>query len=418
MTAIRECDALVVGGGSAGIAAAVSAARAGAKVILIEKYGFLGGMATAGMVGTVCGLYLRGAAADKPEPVPGPFAHEWAERLGAASSTRPVDVAGAPPVLPFDVWAFQRLADRIVAETPGLQTVLHATLTSAQREGDRVVAVEALVWDRKVVYRPRCVVDATGCATATALAGGPVQEDGDRQCAAVVLSIEGVGDRFEAQAARLSLLREVARARHGGRLSPDCRAVSLVPASSWRDRISLKIGLPPLEEGRPLDMTALEMKSRRGVEELWRFLVERAGCERCRLGRVATQVGVRVERRAKGRRVLTESDVLECRKFPDGVACGAWPIEEWGGEDRPRMASLPEGDWYEIPLDCLRVEGLENVFVAGRCLSATARAMASARVIATAMNTGWAAGLAAASQALGGDESDAVKRLRPRQASP
>ena len=95
-----------------------------------------------------------------------------------------------------------------------------------------------------------------------------------------------------------------------------------------------------------------------------------------------------------------------------GVARGCWPMERWTNSPRPEMTYFNELDYYEVPLDCLRAAELDNVFVAGRCLSAATGAMTSARVIGTAMATGWAAGTAAAFQALGRPLDEAVATIR------
>ena len=100
-----DCDVLVVGGGAAGIAAAVAAARSGSRTVLLESYGFLGGLATAGMVGTVCGIYHRSVAGDV-RYVCGGFPREWTERLAEACSSQPVEVLDGLYALPYDPWAF------------------------------------------------------------------------------------------------------------------------------------------------------------------------------------------------------------------------------------------------------------------------------------------------------------------------
>jgi hypothetical protein len=160
-------------------------------------------------------------------------------------------------------------------------------------------------------------------------------------------------------------------------------------------------------------MTRLELQARHLIGELRRFLIaETAAFSRSKLSRTPAQVGLRVGRVALGRATLSEDDVLSCRKFEDGIARGAWPIEVWDARRQPTMTCFPERDYYEIPLGCLITMNFANVFVAGRCLSATAKALASARVIATALATGWAAGAIAACQATGRERSEAVRRIR------
>jgi hypothetical protein len=154
------------------------------------------------------------------------------------------------------------------------------------------------------------------------------------------------------------------------------------------------------------------------LEPLRKFLVENVdACRNARLNSVAPQLGVRSGRRILGRARLSDEEVLNTRKFPTGIARGCWPMERWTTGPRPEMTYFAEGDYYEIPLDCLRPAELDNVWVAGRCFSATTGAMTSARVIGTAMATGWAAGTAAAFQAGGRSLEEAVAASRQSAAN-
>ncbi|MGB2987371.1 MAG: FAD-dependent oxidoreductase, partial [Phycisphaerae bacterium] len=224
---------------------------------------------------------------------------------------------------------------------------------------------------------------------------------------------------------RLSTLREIHRAATAGRLSPDCATASFVPGSLREGRVDIKLSLGASRLGwhgqnTPSNtpwrqMTELEVRARRQVQELADFMrQELPAFHKARLGRMFTQVGPRTGRRAQGRATLSETDVLDCRKSEDGVAWGTWPVEVWEQEASPRLTRLPEGEYYEIPLGCLQAADCECVWMAGRCLSAAPHALASARVIGTAMSTGWAAGAAAAHQASGRPLADAIVFLRGR----
>jgi len=114
----------------------------------------------------------------------------------------------------------------------------------------------------------------------------------------------------------------------------------------------------------------------------------------------------------EGRAKLANEDVLGGRKSDLGIARGCWPMERWTNGARPEVTFFGERDYYEIPLDCLRPATLDNLFTAGRCFSASAGAMTSARVIGTALATGWAAGTAAAFCALDQPLDQAVETIR------
>ena len=132
------CDVLVIGGGAAGVAAATAAGRAGAKVILLERYGFLGGLATTAQVGTICGLYLRDSTSAEAAPVAGGFANEFAGRLQSAGGTKPLRVDQGLWVLPYSPPVFARVADAVVGESGNVKLILHATVAEAWSENSRM----------------------------------------------------------------------------------------------------------------------------------------------------------------------------------------------------------------------------------------------------------------------------------------
>jgi hypothetical protein len=130
---------------------------------------------------------------------------------------------------------------------------------------------------------------------------------------------------------------------------------------------------------------------------------------------VANEAGIRVEARSTGKYILTEEDVLNCKKFDTAIAKGAWPIEEWGQDKRVQMRYFTEGDHYQIPAECLRSNAFKNLFFGGRNISATAGAIASARVMGTCLQTGYAAGKLAANYCVNGSEAAAIKALQQNQ---
>ncbi len=412
--AITSCDVLVVGGGAAGVAAAVAAGRAGAQVVLLERYGFLGGLATAAQVGTICGLYLRDTAHPKATPVAGGFIMEFAGRLERAAGASRIRLNNGLWVLPYPPPVFASLADALVSESEQVSVMLHTTVAEAQAEGPRLVEVRALAWNEPVALRPRAVVDCSGEATAAALAGAGVENGAGDQVPSLVFVMENV-DPGLAERGLLEVRRELRQAVEQGSLPALCERLALVPGTGADGHLALKINLAPASSDLPLwqQMTAWERQARALADELQRFLIANTACCRnARLSSVAPQLGIRSGRRIRGRATLADRDVLDARKSSQGIARGCWPMERWGNAPRPEMTFFNEGDYYETPLDCLRPVELDNVLVAGRCFSAAAGAMTSARVIGTALATGWAAGTAAAFQALGRPLDDAVATLR------
>lgn len=409
-----SCDVLVIGGGAAGIAAATAAGRAGARTLLLERYGFLGGLASAAWVGTICGLYLRDTTGANATPVSGGFPQEFASRLQTASGIPPLHVDSGLWVLPYHPPYFARVADAIIGETKNVTTILHATVAEAQAQNRQLNHVRALAWNEPLIFKPTTVVDCTGEATAAALAGANAENGGADQAPSLVFILENV-DSGLATRGLLEVRREIRRAIDNGSLPPICERLSLVPGAAAHGRIGFKLSLFPANPDQPLwqQITNWERESRALLEPLRQFLAENIpACKDARLHSIAPQLGVRSGRRILGRARLADKDVMEVKKSPFGIARGSWPMERWTKSPRPEMNYFAERDYYDIPLDCLRAVELDNVFVAGRCLSAETGAMTSARVIGTALATGWAAGTAAAFQAAGKPLDDAIASIR------
>jgi glycine/D-amino acid oxidase-like deaminating enzyme len=411
-----SCDVLVIGGGAAGIGAAVAAGRAGARTVLLERYGFLGGLASAAWVGTICGLYLRDAAGTEAAPVSSGFPQEFASRLQKDSGAKPLRADAGLWVLTYHPPDFVRVADAIVRESKNVTVLLHAIVAEAsvQNGNRRLDTVRALAWNEPLAISPATVVDCTGEATAAALAGAKAEDGATDQAPALVFVLENL-DPALAERGLLEVRRELHRAVETGILPPICERLSLVPGAAANGRMALKLSLFPAEPQTPLwrQITDWERESRAALEPLRKFLSENVpACRNARLHSVAPQLGVRSGRRILGRARLTDKDVLEAKKSPLGIARGSWPMERWTRSPRPEMKYFAERGYYDIPMDCLRAIELDNVFVAGRCLSAETGAMTSARVIGTALATGWAAGTAAAYQVAGKSLDEAIAAVR------
>lgn len=409
-----NCDVLVIGGGAAGVAAATAAGRAGARVVLLERYGFLGGLATTAQVGTICGLYLRDTTGKEATPVGGGFPLEFAELLQSAGGTKPLCVSRGLWVLPYFPPDFARTANAIIGETKNVTLILHATVGEVKTAGARLNQIRALAWNEPLWLHPAAVVDCTGEATAAALGGAASENAAMDQAPALVFVLERVDPGLAARGL-LEVRRELRVAVQNGSLPALCERLSLIPGSGGEGSFSFKLSLFPASPELALwqQVTNWEREARALLEPLVRFLnTHVAACKNARLASVAPQLGVRSGRRILGRARLSDEDVLGARKNALGIARGCWPMERWTASPKPEMTYFAEHDFYDIPVDCLRPLELDNVFVAGRCLSATTGAMTSARVIGTALATGWAAGTMAAFQALGRSLDEAVARAR------
>ena len=406
-------DVLVVGGGAAGIAAAVGAARNGSTVTLIERCGFLGGMATGALVGTICGLYFRSESKESRFICRG-FPREFGQRLAKFSDMQPVKYINGLHFLPYEPFAFRRLADVIVSEE-GIDLYLHTTMAGVDTQAGSVKSVHALAWDKPITIYPKSVVDCSGEATVAALAGGHTIESDCHQAAAIVFAMHGLKE-IEPYSLQMLLFRELKRAISDGTLPADCERLSIVPGSHVGNRIYFKLGLPDKVGQDVNKMTLFEIRSRSLIFEMVRFLRSSISTfSDAILSEVASQVGVRTGRRPVALTTLTGKDVLSCRKFDDGIAKGGWPIEKWEAEPKPAMQYFSLDDYYEIPSHALRSKDFQNLLFAGRNISATDTAIASARVIGTCLGTGYAAGTMAAFQSQGKKFALAIPQIRKEQ---
>jgi hypothetical protein len=395
-------DVVVVGGGASGLAAAVAASRAGARTALVERYGFLGGMATAGMVSTVCGLY-RTASAGPPEPLNDGFPEEFARRLSAMPGCEKPARRGRVLVLPYTPFAFACLSDELVTETPSLDVYLHAYLVGVETVGPRIDALRVLTWERTVELAAAAVIDTSGDAVVAHQAGAATETvpATDRQLLSLVFVLQGVAPEALEPGHRIGLLRTLVAAERAGRLPAGASNLQM-GGSAQPGELVCKLALGGLTDVRgPRDLlTAAEQEGRRRALAVAEFLKTLPPFARAFVSHAAPQVGVRESRRVVGRYQLTREDVLEGRRFDDGVARAGWPIELWEEGRLGATYEYPEGDRvYEIPLRSLRARDVDNLFVAGRCMSATHDALGSARVIGTCLAAGEAVGRAAASQA-------------------
>lgn len=400
----------MVGGGAAGVGAAVGAAKAGARVVLIERYGFLGGMATAAQVGTICGLFLRESTGAGTWAVQG-FPRELAERLAQRSDTEPMSWRHGLRFLPYEPFALRLLCDEVLQEH-GVDVRLHTSLIAVHGRPGGLTGVRALSWDRPLDLPCDALVDTTGTAAAATLAGASVRVDPVHQAPAIVFGLSGIGE-VERLGLRLALLRAVRRAVAAGDLPDQALALSIVPGSHRGEHVLLKLGLIGGLPDAPDAITLAEQEARRLVDRLTRVLRRHEPVfAKARLVDVSSQIGVRTGRRLVGRTELTDDDVLHARPSAEGVALGAWPVELWGEADQPEMIYPPEGAACEIPAGCLESVDRPGVYAAGRCLSARTRAIAAVRVIGTCLATGYAAGTLAAAHAAGRDRGEAIARAR------
>ncbi|MBK1882219.1 FAD-dependent oxidoreductase [Luteolibacter pohnpeiensis] len=392
-------DVAVVGGGSAGLAAAVTAARLGARTILLERYGFLGGMGTASLVHTFCGLYLQGEVGN-PVLANSGFAEEMARRMIAATGLGPIRM-GRVEVLPQHPVEFVNIADELVANEPHLTVRFHSEVVSVKRENS--------LWSFGLAGRggseflnAKALVDASGDAVvADFLECETEMTHAPRlQRPAYVFGIQGVVGFDDAM--RLRIAGTVVEGIRCGQLSKATLGLSF-RASGRAGEIFGTIDLTGGEDTAnydPLDAACLgqlELSGRRIASDAIRYLKENADhWSHAYVSHWPVRAGVRESRRWMGEYVLTGDDIRQSRRFEDEIALAAWPMEFRENAKGPKLKFPMDQKPAGIPLRCLKPKGMDGIFVAGRCISADHEAHASIRVMGTCFATGEAAGKAAA----------------------
>lgn len=417
-----DADVLVVGGGAAGVAAACTAAGHGLKVVLLERYGFCGGAAVAGLSGTICGLYLaRPDAAGGPQKVVTGFVDRFIATMRKRNGlTKPLRY-GETYTLVHDPLAWRESADELLADA-GVQVLLHTIVTGVHLEGgERITGVQAFTKQGTLDVRARLVIDASGDADVVAMAGldFTVGDQGKVQNPTMIFRVAGVDvPRFLAEYGDDSILPErvmkaIGEANAAGRHKLPRAKIFLFPTPRANELLcnSTRVVGADGRELNPLvaaDLTEAEIEGRKQVREYEAFYRESlVGCEHAFVIDTGVQVGVRQTRQIVGTARLSNDWVVNGRKSADAIARSPWPIELHSGT-KPRLSWLYD-DWYEIPLGCLVPHRGEGVFAAGRCLSAEHEAMASARVTAQCFSYGHAMGHAAA---LAVRESLGVREVR------
>ena len=350
-----QIDVAVVGSGAAGIAAAVTSARNGLATLLLDQRLSAGGTGGFSGLTTLCGCFD-----DQGRMLNEGFAREFVESV---TETRPVRM-GRVWVLPYRPQRFLEIAASLIEATRNLSTSWNTTVAKVTMDQQQITTVNGI--------RVGAVIDCTGTAEVARAAGADCLETTPAtQAPAILFPLCHVTRDLFSTAAMAQVLLPLARA-----------------------------GLPSLAFQQNLEPNTVTVKFNgpaARVQETIGFLRAKvSGFENCATPISEFTEARRAGRMIRGEYVLSGSDVLNAKKFPDPVARGSWPIEQWDPEGRVHLRYLPEGEFYEIPAASLRAAGIKNLFMGGKTISADVDAIASARVMGCCLATGAAAGLLAA----------------------
>jgi hypothetical protein len=417
-----EYDVAVLGGGPAGIAAAVAAARAGRRTLLVERYGFLGGMGTAAGVTNFCGLHanvhgemrrvVQGIASDLLARI---------DRLGGLNT--PHLVLGKIFAQAYDTAAYKIAADDLLVHHK-VNILFHALGAGVVMHDEKRINV-LLVETRagRQAIRADIFVDCSGDGDLAAWAGAPFEVgDGEGHILypSMMFRLNGIDPEKAGEAWR-TIPQLMEQAEASGTHKFPRKAAIVRPQRSgieWRvnfTQLARKDG-SAISGIEPDDLTRGEIEGRHQAVEAFKFLRTVPGFEKSYIVDIPPQLGIRETRRVKGGYRLSGDDVLGCASFADSIGVNGWPIEAHvAGDVIFKFPPIPESRGFnELPYRMLVPEGIDNLMVAGRCASMTHEGQSAARVSGACFAMGEAAGTAVA-LALSGNTSPhdiVVERLQ------
>jgi hypothetical protein len=400
---LGEYEVVVVGGGPAGIAAAIAAGRRGRSTILIERYGFMGGAGTAAGLSTFCGLHA--VVHGRHEQVVHGIADDILARLDAMNGlNRPhLTVRDQITAQSYDISAFKIAADELMAEA-NVKVLFHAFATAAVMDSDeRIDAVIVETKSGRGAVRGRLFVDGSGDGDLAAWSGVPFEVGdgaGNMLYPSTMFRINGVNPEQAGRAWELipSLMEE---AEKTGRRFPRKKPIVRPQRNpiEWRANLT-QIKNPDGTAVSGIDAEQLsygEVEGRRQCWDVFQFIKDATpGFADAYIVEIAPQIGIRETRRIVGEYVLTEHDILGCRDFDDTIGVNGWPVEAHIKSD-VKFVFTPSGSrgFNQIPYRIILPQRVENLFVVGRCASMSHEGQSSARVSGPCFIMGQAAGTAA-----------------------
>jgi hypothetical protein len=419
-----EYEVAVLGGGPAGIAAAVASARAGKRTLLIERYGFLGGMGTAAGVTNFCGLHanvhgemrrvVQGVASDLLARI---------DRLGGLNA--PHLILGKIFAQAYDTAAYKIAADDLLTASR-VDMLFHALGAGVVMQDDR--RIHALMVETKAgrqAVRSDIFIDCSGDGDLAAWAGGRFEvgdNAGSMLYPSMMFRLNGI-DPDKAGEAWRTIPQLMEQAEAAGRHRFPRKGAIVRPQKSgieWRVNFTqLKRNDGSAINGlEPDDLTRGEIDGRRQAVEAFNFLRTVPGFENSYIVDLPPQLGIRETRRVIGGYMLGGDDVIGCASFDDSIGVNGWPMESHvAGDVVFTFPPIPQSRGFnELPYRMLTPEGLDNLLVAGRCASMTHDGQSAARVSGACFAMGEAAGTAAA-LALDGNAMSrdiAVERLQQK----
>ncbi|QPM90890.1 FAD-dependent oxidoreductase [Pseudooceanicola algae] len=407
-----DYDVVIAGGGAGGVGAALGAAKAGARVALVEKYGFLGGAATNAQVLAYCGFYHQGG--EPVRAVAGAGEQVLAELRGMGVACEPFHSPTTSNwIVLLDPEKLKVALDRVLS-AHGVDVYLHARVAAASRTARALESVTVAGMDGRFRLIAESFVDASGDANLALVSGVPMRTGDSQsriQAYTMPLRIGGLAPDTRIDRARMQqVITEFNRVSPHKINRTDAGIFTRVPGTTDFWWLVVDRAMPDLSSNSftRAEQTGREMSLQ--LVDLLRASVP--GFENAWLAQTGPQIGVRETRHPAARYDVTRDDVVQGRLREDGIARAAWPIELHSEAGKPIYEHVGGEGFFHVPYDALRARDLDNLWYAGRVIGADDHAYGSIRVMGTAFATGEAAGVAAALGAQGRDPvtAQAVRR--------
>lgn len=389
---IRECpDVLVVGGGSAGNSAALAAANSGALVVIVERYGFLGGAASAANLGTLCGFASKRDATELNwmGGISGSRMLTHLKELGGLGDAITLNDQKTV-VFPYDPQLLRLAWDHLVGEKNTLRVYFHTWISDVILADDSIMTVIVESKGGRWAIQPKLIIDATGDGDVLDRAKATYCYDATKvQAASALFTVGGIAPEI------YRFLHTHPIQELDASITGSVRPIPK-PGQARCSLFSITSGTAGFDALDPSTLTWGEFEGRRKTLHQVSYLQTHVtGFQHAYLSELPVQLGIRETRRMIGQYVLSEDDVWRGQTFSDAVACGRWPIEIHDGQHIRWRWLNDDVPYYQIPWRSFVPHGLTNLFVVGRCFSATAVALSSARVVGTVMAMGEAVGVGA-----------------------
>ena len=416
-------DVIVIGGGPAGATAAVSAARGGANVLLVERHGYLGGMLTAGGVGPMMSFHAGDTQVVRGIP------EEMVQRLvklGFSPGHMPDFVGFCSTITPFSAEGLKLVMEDMCLES-GVTLLYHTTFIDCTMDGDRISGVRLFSKNGFFEAHAEVYIDASADADLAVSAGVSTvygrESDGIAQPMTLNILVGGVdrdrlidyvrAERGDMKGLMLfDRLRELPptgiqgarskleKAREIGMITVKNKALLIFETNTLGQFI---VNMTHMYEKNAVDafgLTEAEIEGRRQAQQIFGVLKNMIpGFEDSHIIQTGPNIGIRESRKIDGVYKLTEYDIIENVMFGDAVAMGGYPVDVHSpkaGTGGGKLPKLEPGTWYSVPYRCLVTNEVSNLIVAGRCISTTHLACGATRVTPVLMAISQGAGSAAA----------------------